>query len=152
VEHASEVLIQHLNDLRMDVTDGSISEIPTSQDFVQSKLLSDQELRSIARAIYFLILGEAKKSYLDSLIYLGLGGEGNAIDRIADWILAEGKTYNYFPSELTLPLAQRLMKIIKRVGKSIECHYKALHKQFEEQSLGQKCGWGVKRQPKWGSI
>ena len=110
IEHTSEALIRHLNDLRIEVTDGSVSEMPSSQDFVKSKLLNDQELRCFARAIYFLILGEAKKSYLDSLINLVLGGEGNVIDRIADWIASQGTVYTYFPSELTLSMAQRLME------------------------------------------
>jgi hypothetical protein len=119
MEHASEVLIQHLNDLRMEVASGYISELPLPLDFVQSKLITDQELRCIARAIYFLILGEAKKSYLDSLINLVLGGEGNAIDRIADWIASQGTVYTYFPSELTLPMAQRLMEELNRTGESL---------------------------------
>ncbi|MBU0539171.1 MAG: hypothetical protein KKF24_11780 [Gammaproteobacteria bacterium] len=110
MEHASEVLIQHLNDLRMEVAGGYISELPLPQVFVQSKLITDQELRCIARAIYFLVIGEGAKSYLDSLIYLVVGGEGNAIDRIAAWISTQGMVYTYFPSELTLPMAQRLME------------------------------------------
>ncbi|WP_320838391.1 hypothetical protein [Zhongshania sp.] len=118
MEHTSEVLIQHLNDLRMEVAGGYISELPLPLDFVQSKLITDQELRCIAHAIYFLVIGEGAKSYLDSLIYLVVGGEGNAIDRIAGWISSQAMGYNYFPSELTLPLAQRLMKILKRVGES----------------------------------
>ena len=110
IEHTSEALIRHLNDLRIEVTDGSISEMPSSQAFVQSKLLNDQELQCIARAIYFLVIGEGAKSYLDSLIYLVVAGERNAIERIAAWISTQGTVYTYFPSELTLPMAQRLME------------------------------------------
>ena len=86
--------------------------------FVQQKTLTDRELRCIAHAIYLLVLGEGTKPYLDSLIELVLKGEGNAIDRITGWISSQAMGYNYFPSELTLPLAQRLMKILKRVGES----------------------------------
>jgi len=116
MEHASEELIQHLNDLRVDVATGLISDFASRPIFVQQKTLTDRELRCIARAIYLLVLGEGTKPYLDSLIELVLEGEGNAIDRIAGWISSQAMAYNYFPSELTLPLAQRLMKILKRVG------------------------------------
>ncbi len=118
MEHASEVLIQHLNNLRMDVATGLMSDFDSPSIFVQQKTLTDRELRCIARAIYLLVLGEGTKLYLDSLIELVFEGEGNAIDRIAGWISSQAMAYNYFPSELTLPLAQRLMKVLKRVGES----------------------------------
>lgn len=118
MEHVSEVLNQHLNDLRMEVAGGYIAELPQPLDFAQSKLITDQELRCIARAIYFLVIGESEQSYLDSLIYLVVGGEGNTIDRIAAWISTQGKVYTYLPSELTLPLAQRLVKKLKRAIES----------------------------------
>ncbi|POP51871.1 hypothetical protein [Zhongshania marina] len=118
LESASEVLNQHLTDLRMEVMGGSISEIQAPHDFVQIKLLSDQELRRIARAIYFLIFGYGSRSGIDSLINLAIGGRGNSIDQIASWISVQGKTYTYFPSELTLSLAQRLMEKLKRIDES----------------------------------
>lgn len=116
VERASERLIQHLKDLRMDVATGLMSDFASPPIFVQQKTLTDRELRCIARAIYLLVLGEGTRLYLDSLIELVFEGEGNAIDRIAGWISSQAMAYNYFPSELTLPLAQRLMKVLKRVG------------------------------------
>jgi hypothetical protein len=118
MEHASEGLIQHLNDLRMDVAIGLMANLASPPIFVQLKTLNDRELRCIARAIYLLVLGEDTKPYLDSLVELVLSGEGNAIDRIVSWISLQETGYNYYPSELTLPLAQRLMKILKRVGES----------------------------------
>jgi hypothetical protein len=118
MEHASEELIQHLNDLRMDVATGFMSDFASPPIFVQQKTLTDRELRCIARSIYLLVLGEGTKPYLDSLIELVFECEVNAIDRIADWISSQETGYIYFPSELTLPLAQRLMKILKRVGEA----------------------------------
>lgn len=115
VERASERLIQHLNDLRMDVANGLMSDFPSPPTFVQQKILTDRELRCIARAVYLLVLGEGTKLYLDSLIELALSGEGNAIDRIAAWVSTQGKIYTYLPSELTLPLAKRLMQELKGV-------------------------------------
>lgn len=116
MERASEELIQHLNDLRVDVATGFMSDFASPPIFVQQKTFTDRELHCIARAIYLLVLGEGTTPYLDSLIELVLEGEGNAIDRITVWTSLQAMGYNYFPSELTLPLAQRLMKILKRVG------------------------------------
>lgn len=113
MEHASEVLMRHLNDVRLEVAVGGISELPRQQGLVPAKVLTDRELRCIARAIYLLILGEGTKPYLDALIELVLDSDGNPIDRIAAWVLSQTQAYTYFPSELTLPLAQRLMQKLK---------------------------------------
>tara|TARA_R110001592_G_scaffold56186_2_gene171362 strand:- start:1582 stop:1893 length:312 start_codon:yes stop_codon:yes gene_type:complete len=99
----------------MDVATGLMSDFPSPPTFVQQKILTDRELRCIARAVYLLVLGEGTKLYLDSLIELALSGEGNAIDRIAAWVSTQGKIYTYLPSELTLPLAKRLMQELKGV-------------------------------------
>ena len=118
MEYASEVLIQHLNDLRLEVAIGGKSEQKTPQSFIPAKALTERELRSIARAIYLLISNEQSKPYLDALIELALEGDGNTIEKITAWVFNCTQIYSYFPSELTLPLAQRLMHKLKRASES----------------------------------
>tara|TARA_R110001583_G_scaffold39240_1_gene125885 strand:+ start:248 stop:796 length:549 start_codon:yes stop_codon:yes gene_type:complete len=118
MEYASEVLVQHLNDLRLEVAIGGKSELPLQQSFIPAKALTNRELRCIAGAIYLLILNEGSKSYLDALIELVLEGNGNTIEKIASWVLTHTQIYTYFPSELTLPLAQRLMYKLKQASES----------------------------------
>lgn len=113
LEHASEALQQHLNDVRMEVAIGAKPEFPIQQSFIHPKALTDLELRCIARAIYLLVLNDGTKPYLDSLIELVLESEGNPIEKITTWITSQAISYTYFPSELTLPLAQRLMQELK---------------------------------------
>lgn len=118
MEYASEVLIQHLNDLRLEVAIGGNSELPIQQSFIPAKALTNRELRCIAGGIYLLILNEGSKPYLDALIELVLEGDGNTIEKIAAWVFTHTQIYTYFPSELTLPLAQRLMHKLKQASES----------------------------------
>jgi hypothetical protein len=118
MEYASEVLNQHLNDLRLEVAIGGNSELPIQQSFIPAKALTNRELRCIAGSIYLLILNEGSKPYLDALIELVLEGDGNTIEKIAAWVFTHTKIYTYFPSELTLPLAQRLMHKLKQASES----------------------------------
>ncbi|GAA4102659.1 hypothetical protein [Zhongshania borealis] len=116
MEYASEVLTQHLDDIRLEVAIGVKTEIPIHQSFIPAKSLTERELRCIARAIYLLISNEQSKPYLDALIELALEGEGNSIERITAWAILQTKVYTYFPSELTLPLAQCLMQKLKQAS------------------------------------
>jgi hypothetical protein len=118
MDYASGVLNQHLNDLRLEVAIGSNSEIPIQQSFIPAKALTNRELRCVAGSIYLLILNEGSKPYLDALIELVLEGNGNTIEKIAAWVLTHTQIYNYFPSELTLPLAQRLMYKLKQASEA----------------------------------
>lgn len=118
MEYALEVLIQHLDDLRLDVAIGGKSEQKTPQSFIPAKALTERELRCIARAIYLLISNEQSKPYLDALIEVVLKGDGNTIEKITAWVFTHTQIYSYFPSELTLPLAQRLMHKLKQAGES----------------------------------
>jgi hypothetical protein len=103
MEYASEVLKQHLNDLRLEVAIGGNSELPIYQSFIPAKALTNRELRCIAGSIYLLILNEGSKPYLDPLVELVLQGDGNTVEKIASWVLTHTQIYTYFPSELTLP-------------------------------------------------
>ncbi|MEX1670144.1 hypothetical protein AB4876_14585 [Zhongshania guokunii] len=118
MEYALEVLIQHLDDLRLNVAIGGKSEQKTPQSFIPAKALTERELRCIARAIYLLISNEQSKPYLDALIEVVLKGDGNTIEKITAWVFTHTQIYSYFPSELTLPLAQRLMHKLKQAGES----------------------------------
>ena len=113
LEHASETLQQHLNDVRMEVAVGAKPEFPMQQSFIPPKILTDLELRCVARAIYLLILNDGTKLYLDALIELVLESDGSPIEKITAWISSQTISYTYFPSEMTLPLAQRLMQELK---------------------------------------
>ncbi|AMO67265.1 hypothetical protein [Zhongshania aliphaticivorans] len=112
MEYASDVLTQHLDDIRLEVAIGVITE-PLQPSFIPAKALTDREIRCIARGIYLLVLGQGSRDYLDALVDLALDGQGNAIERIAAWTSIQTQIYTYFPSELTLPLAQRLMQKFK---------------------------------------
>ncbi len=81
-------------------------------------LHTNLELHCIARAIYLLILNHGTKPYLDALIELVLESEGSPIEKITAWISSQAITYAYFPSELTSPLAQRLMQQLKQASES----------------------------------
>jgi hypothetical protein len=118
MEYASEVLIQHLDDLRLEVAIGGKLGQQTPQKFIPAKALTEIELRCIARAIYLLISNEQSKPYLDALIELALEGDGNTIEKITGWVFTHTQVYTYFPSELTLPLAQRLMNKLKQASES----------------------------------
>ena len=118
VEYASEALMQHLNDLKLEVAVGGKSELQAQQRFIPAKALTNRELRCIARAIYLLISNDQSKSYLDALIELVLEGGGNKIEKITAWAFSQTQIYTYFPSELTLPLAQRLMQELKAANGS----------------------------------
>jgi len=118
VEYASEALMQHLNDLRLEVAIGGKAELQAQQCFIPAKALTERELRCIARAIYLLISSEQSKSYLDALIELVLEGDGNTIEKITAWVSSQAQVYTYFPSELTLPLAQRFMCKVKQASQS----------------------------------
>jgi hypothetical protein len=118
MEYASEVLIQYLDDLRLEVAIGGKSEQKKPQKFIPAKALTEIELRCIARAIYLLISNEQSKPYLDALIELALEGDGNTIEKITGWVFTHTQVYTYFPSELTLPLAQRLMNKLKQASES----------------------------------
>ena len=113
MEYASEALTQHLDDIRLEVAIGAATELPTQPSFMRVKALTERELRCIARSIYLLILGEGSKPYLDALIEVVLEGDGNPIEKIAAWASFQTQIYTYFPSELTLPLAQHLMQKLK---------------------------------------
>jgi hypothetical protein len=65
-----------------------------------------------------LISNGQSKSYLDALIELVLEGGSNSIERIAAWASSQTQVYTYFPSELTLPLAQRLLQKLKQASDS----------------------------------
>jgi|TARA_R110002050_G_C8784333_1_gene501523 hypothetical protein len=106
---ASSALTQHLNDVRMEVAIGVKFERPIQNNFIPTKELSETERQCIAHGNYLLILGETTRPYLDALIGVVLSGEGSTIDKIAAWTSAQTNVYTYFPSELTLTLAQRLM-------------------------------------------
>ena len=116
VEYASRVLMQHLNDLRLEVAIGGKPELLIQQSFIPVKALTNRELRCIARAIYLLILNEGSKSYLDALIEVVQEGDGNPIEKITAWTFSQTQIYSYFPSELTLPLAQRFMRKLKQAS------------------------------------
>ena len=118
VEYASEALMQHLNDLKLEVAIGGKAELQAQQYFIPAKALTNLELRCIARAIYLLISNEQSKSYLDALIELVLEGDGNITEKITAWVSSQAQVYTYFPSELTLPLAQRLMQNLKLASNS----------------------------------
>jgi hypothetical protein len=102
----------------MEVAIGGQSDFSIQHGFLPVKGLDNRQLCCIARGIYLLVLSEGAKSYIDALIDLVLGGEGNTVDKIAVWVSSQVKVYTYFPSELTLPLAQRLMQILKQAGDS----------------------------------
>jgi len=118
MEYASEVLTQHLDDIRLEVVIGVTAELPIQQEFIPAKALTNLELRCIARAIYLLISNEQSKSYLDALIQLVLEDDGNTIEKITAWVSSQAQTYTYFPSELSLPLARRFMCKLKQASKS----------------------------------
>jgi hypothetical protein len=42
----------------------------------------------------------------------------NTIEKIAAWSYSQAKDYTYFPSELTLPIAQRLTRKLKQATES----------------------------------
>jgi hypothetical protein len=63
-----------------------------------------------------LILNAGSKLYLDALITLVLESYGSPRDRISAWVSLHAKVYAYFPSELTLPLAQHLMQKLKQAS------------------------------------
>lgn len=113
LEDASEVLTQHLDDIRLEVATGVINEFPLQPSFIPAKALNERELHCIARSIYLLVLGQGSRTYLDSLAKLVLGGQGNTIEKIVIWVSSQTQIYTYFPSELTLPLAQNLMQEFK---------------------------------------
>lgn len=118
MEYASEVLTQHLDDIRLEVAIGVITELPLQPSFISAKALTDREIRCIARGIYLLVLGQGSRDYLDALVDLALDGQGNAIERITAWISSQTQIYTYFPSELTLPLALRLMHKLRQASES----------------------------------
>jgi hypothetical protein len=113
MEYASAVLTQHLDDIRLEVAIGVITELPLQPNFIPAKSLTERELHCIARSIYLLVLGQGSRDYLDALVELVLGGNGNPIERIAAWVSSQAKVYTYYPSETALPLAQRLMHKLK---------------------------------------
>lgn len=115
MEYASDVLTQHLDDIRLEVAIGVITE-PLQPSFIPAKALTERELRCIARGIYLLVLGQGSRAYLDSLIELVLEGDGNTIGKIATWFTSQIGAYTYFPSELTLPLAQNLMQKLRQAS------------------------------------
>jgi len=118
MEYASEVLTQHLDDIRLEVAIGVITELPLQPSFISARTLTERELRCIARSIYLLVLGQGSRTYLDSLIEIVLEGEGNTIERIAMWASSQSQVYTYFPSELTLALARCLTQKLKLVSAS----------------------------------
>jgi hypothetical protein len=113
MEYAFEVLTQHLDDIRLEVAIGVITELPLQPSFFPARALTERELHCIARSIYLLVLGQGSRTYLDSLIGIVLNGKENAVENIAMWVSSQTQVYTYFPSELTLPLAQRLMRKLK---------------------------------------
>ena len=115
---AYEALTQHLDDLRMEVAIGVSSELPLECAFAPLKVLTDQDLQCIARGIYLLTVSEASRTYIDALIELVLHVDGGIIDMITEWVSSQTNTYTYFPSELTLPLAQRFMQKLKEGSES----------------------------------
>ncbi|MBU0539671.1 MAG: hypothetical protein KKF24_07030 [Gammaproteobacteria bacterium] len=118
MDDAYEALTQHLNDLRMKVAIGARSELPLECAFAPLKVLTDHDLQCIARAIYLLTVSEASRNYIDALIELVLQVDGGIIDMITAWVSSQTNSYTYFPSELTLPLAQRFMQMLKDVSES----------------------------------
>lgn len=118
MEYASEVLTQHLDDIRLEVAIGVTTELPIKPSFIPAKALTEHELHCIARSIYLLVLGQGSRTYLDSLIEIVLEGEGSVNERIAMWISSQTQIYTYFPSELTLPLAQLIMCKLKPASES----------------------------------
>ena len=117
-DEISNELTYHLNDLRCDVSMGVAPDTPMTFDFLPNVALSAGELRRLGRSIYLLILSEEAHPYVDDQINFILGGEGSPIDRIASWVEGQSPSYNYFPSELTLSLAQRLMQKLKLASES----------------------------------
>jgi len=113
---AYEALTQHLNDLRTEVAIGVRSELPLECAYTPLKTLTDQNLQCIARGIYLLTVSEGSRIYIDALIELVLQVDGGIIDMIMTWVSSQTNDYNYFPSELTLPLAQRFMEKLKQAG------------------------------------
>ncbi len=118
LEYASEVLTQHLDDIRLEVAIGVRTELPLQPSFIPEKVLTERELHCIARSIYLLVLGQGSRTYLDSLIERALEGEGNTIEKIVMWVSSQTQVYTYFPTELTLPLAQGLMHKLKQANES----------------------------------
>tara|TARA_R110000772_G_scaffold213576_1_gene324107 strand:+ start:865 stop:1413 length:549 start_codon:yes stop_codon:yes gene_type:complete len=114
MEYAFEVLTQHLDDIRLEVAIGVITELPLQPSFIPARALTERELRCIARSIYLLVLGQGSRDYLDALVELVLGGDGNTIDKIAAWITSQIGAYTYFPSELTLLIAQNMMQKLRQ--------------------------------------
>lgn len=113
---AYEALTQHLNDLRMEAAIGARSELPLECAYAPLKTLTDHDLQCIARGIYLLTVSEASRTYIDALIELVLQVDGGIIDMITAWVSSQTTSYTYFPSELTLPLAQRFMQMLKQVS------------------------------------
>lgn len=118
MEYASEALTQHLDDIRLEVAIGVMTELPLQSAFIPTRALTDREIRCIARGIYLLVLGQGSRTYLDSLIELVLEGDGNTIGKIATWFTSQIGAYTYFPTELTLPLAQLIMSKLKHASES----------------------------------
>ena len=83
-----------------------------------SVALSAGELRCVSRSIYLLIHSEEAHPYLNDQINIVLGGEGSTMDRIVNWVEEQSPCYTYFPSEITLHFAQRLMQKLKLASES----------------------------------
>ena len=108
MEYASEVLTQHLDDIRLDVAIGALTELPLQPSFIPAKALTERELNCIARSIYLLVLGQGSRIYLDSLIGIALEGEGNTIENIAMWVSSQTQIYTYFPQRTDTALSTGL--------------------------------------------
>ncbi len=111
---AADRLALHLDDIRAEATRRVDGDVPAPNLDLPSHALSDLELRCIARAIYLLIVTPESEDYMGELICFVLDTPGNSVEKIVRWIRTQSLGYTFYPTELTIPLAQRLMHKLHR--------------------------------------
>ena len=83
-----------------------------SAEGVPRKPLTDTECRRLAEAIAYLVAGPLYRDKLDAAAGLVLGKPTCSESALYHWVRAQDDRYAFYPSELTLPLAQRLQRAL----------------------------------------
>ncbi len=116
---ATDRLNVHLDDVRSEATRRVNVEVTVQHPNLPSYALSEPERRLAAKAVYWLITSPESEDYMKALICFVLDGKGDAIERIARWIRSQSPLYTFYPTELTIPLSQRLMYKLRQEGESL---------------------------------
>lgn len=100
----------HLTALQQLVYYGEAGPLPEPHDYLPMQKLTDTECQRAARAVYWLLRACSAPQYLDGGLALFLGGDGSIDSRITQWVRQLTPAYNLYPSEVTAPLANRLLQ------------------------------------------